>query len=357
MNASPVVADGVVYAPGSGAPGTVHAVDAASGERLWATEPAGYATCAPALVDDTLYFGTFAGQFHALDATTGEASWQRQIGHRFGRSSPAVVDGTVYVATLGDGPLFVTGDESEAFEAPALLALDAETGSRRWRFGEFPKRGSLSASPAVADGTVYLGTERALIAVDTADGSELWRREIAAHSESSPAVDDGVVYYGGPAETGDTPARLWALDAATGESLWQAGIDDISLRTSPAVADGTVYVAASSMRACTGDSCYGTTRGQLYALDTTTGDRQWTASIETDTRSSPAVADGTVYVGCNDGLAAVSTTGETLWHHSFETDRSDTAPYVKSSPAVANGRVYVGASDGRLRAVGSNGGQ
>lgn len=356
MNTSPVVGDGTVYVPGSGDPGTVHAVDIETGDGVWQFEPAGYASSAPALADETLYFGTFDKQFYAIDAATGEEVWRRDVGHRFGSSSPVVLEETVYVGTTGDGPLRVSGPEDEEkFEPCALLALDASTGEERWRYDDFEKKDRIESSPAIADGRVHFGAERTVYALDAATGDVLWTRDLPVHTESSPAVVDGVVYYGGHgSRESETPSRVWALDVTSGETLWTAGIDDGGLRTSPAVADGTVYVPASSRRTCTMDECSGVTRGRLYALDAASGDRQWTAEIRTDTRSSPAVVDGVVYVGCRDGLSAVTTDGENAWRVPFEGDRGD-APYVKSSPAVANGHVFIGASDGRLRAIGPAG--
>jgi len=58
--------------------------------------------------------------------------------------------------------------------------------------------------------------------------------------------------------------------------------------------------------------------------------------------SSPAVANGTVYVGSEDNnvYALNATTGAKVW--SFTTGSS-----VYSSPAVANGVVYVGSDDNK----------
>lgn len=357
MNTSPVIGDGTVFVPGSGDPGLIHAVDIESGDKRWEFEPAGYASSAPALVNDTIYVGTWGKQFYAIDAATGEIRWHQEIGHRFGSSSPVVADGTVYVGTNGDGPLVVSGPEDdEDFEACAFLALDADTGEIQWQYREFGEKENIDSSPAVAGDRVYFGGESAVYALDTDTGEESWTRNISTHPDSSPAVVDGVVYYGAPIDgDSETPAQVWALNAASGETLWTAGIDDVSLRTSPAVADGTVYVAASSQRVCYGagggeSECSGVTRGQLYALDAATGDRDWTAPIKTDTRSSPAVADGVIYVGCRDGISAVTTAGESAWRVSFESSRED-PPYVKSSPAVADGHVFIGTSDGRLRAI------
>ena len=60
--------------------------------------------------------------------------------------------------------------------------------------------------------------------------------------------------------------------------------------------------------------------------------------------SSPAVANGMVNIGSDNGLAALDAkTGTGLWFYS-------TAPN-DSSPAVANGVVYVGDRDGNIYAL------
>ena len=55
----------------------------------------------------------------------------------------------------------------------------------------------------------------------------------------------------------------------------------------------------------------------------------------------PAVADGVVYVGADDGnlYALAAATGSQLWVYS-------TGSAIQSSPAVADGRVYIGSDNG-----------
>ncbi len=63
--------------------------------------------------------------------------------------------------------------------------------------------------------------------------------------------------------------------------------------------------------------------------------------------SSPAVANGMVYVGSEDNnvYARNASTGVELWQYA-------TGNAVYSSPAVANGVVYVGSTDSNLYAFG-----
>jgi len=83
----------------------------------------------------------------------------------------------------------------------------------------------------------------------------------------------------------------------------------------------------------------------------------WTATTGSVVRSSPAVANGVVYVGSGDGklyaFDAAGSTNCTVTPTSCNPLWTGTAGNaVFSSPAVANGRVYVGSDDSKLYAFG-----
>jgi len=98
------------------------------------------------------------------------------------------------------------------------------------------------------------------------------------------------------------------------------------------VANGTVYVGGGF---------------NLNAFNAATGELLWSAPTGFTIDSSPAVANGVVYVGSYDNYvyAFDAATGQLIW-------RAPTGFYVESSPAVANGVVYVGSDDGNLYAFG-----
>ena len=64
--------------------------------------------------------------------------------------------------------------------------------------------------------------------------------------------------------------------------------------------------------------------------------------------SSPAVANGIVYVGADDNnlYALNASAGTTIWTYG-------TTGLVDSSPAIANGVVYVGSEDDSVYAFGA----
>jgi outer membrane protein assembly factor BamB len=97
------------------------------------------------------------------------------------------------------------------------------------------------------------------------------------------------------------------------------------------VAKGVVYIGSDDRN--------------VYALKATTGTKLWSYTTDNAVPSSPAVANGVVYVGSVNLYALKASTGAKLWSYT-------TGYAVVSSPAVANGVVYVGSTDGKVFAFG-----
>ena len=109
-------------------------------------------------------------------------------------------------------------------------------------------------------------------------------------------------------------------------------------------------------------SCTRSTRPSAVAR--TLCEPEWVAqSLPTPTLSSPAVANGVVYVGSDD-LYAFDAAGSAAFCHSRRrlgsrmrpaVDEARPAATCDSSPAIANGTVYVGADDHKLYAFDASG--
>jgi hypothetical protein len=134
------------------------------------------------------------------------------------------------------------------------------------------------------------------------------------------------------------------LSPATVATLVQAWTDPTgkAIFSSPAVANGVVYVGSEDdkLYAFKAAGC-----GQSACLPL------WTATTGKAIFSSPAVANGVVYVGSSDGkLYAFKAAGcgqptcSPLWT-AIIGGLNDS-----SSPAVTNGMIYVGSGDGKLYA-------
>jgi len=112
-----------------------------------------------------------------------------------------------------------------------------------------------------------------------------------------------------------------------------------AISSSPAVADGVIYVGSWNLQAESWNN-------KLFALNAATGSHIWDYTMGSAVYSSPAVANGVVYVGSYDHnvYALDAATGSHIWTYT-------TRNLVASSPAVANGVVYVGSTDGNVYAL------
>jgi quinohemoprotein ethanol dehydrogenase len=137
IEATPLYAGGVLY--NTLAWNITIAYDARTGERLWTFDPevpremGRYACCEPvarglALWDDKVIIATLDGRVIGLDAKTGEEVWStRTFGEDYPYTitgAPRVFDGKVVVGQSG-GDLGVRG---------FVIALDADTGEKLWKF-------------------------------------------------------------------------------------------------------------------------------------------------------------------------------------------------------------------------------
>jgi outer membrane protein assembly factor BamB len=126
--------------------------------------------------------------------------------------------------------------------------------------------------------------------------------------------------------------------------------------SSPAISDGSVF--------------FGSDDGRIYRIRATDGVQMWSYQTGGPVRSSPAVANGLVIVGSSDGFvyALNETTGTLRWRFKTQGERRFTAPGIHgiqpstemmpdpydlltSSPVVENGTVYIGSGDHHIYAI------
>lgn len=279
----------------------------------------------------SVYVGSDNGMLYALNASDGTVRWHQAL-NSFVTVS-AVKDGTVYVSTDG-----------------AVSAFDAASGIRRWQHAV---DGSNGVSPLMfGDGALFFSVTlsnnnnaRAIYALRTTDGTQLWRYSTTSATPVFGGVVNGIVYsieVVGDVMQGDQ--HVVAIRASDGRVLWRLHIESTDGQThgTPLEGNGIVYI--------------GTDSGAIYALRIATGTIVWhvVASIQGDNKP-PAigampieVADEVVYVNTPQGiLARRASDGALLWQK-----KSAFLPFpFLQAPIVNNGRVYVASSSGTIYAL------
>ncbi|WP_267643231.1 Ig-like domain-containing protein [Haloarchaeobius amylolyticus] len=302
LNSPPTVGDGTVFVGGRDGAGTrsVLAYDAATGAERWSYATDAELGAAPTYASGVVYAGQNYGRIHALNASTGERFWTFDAG------------GSLGGLTLADDTLYVTADDGSG----VLYALNATTREVMWTFRTADE---MPVTPAVDGGSVYVATDAGtLYSLDASTGTEQWSTTLTASSNyfvSSPVLADGTVYIADGSE-------MHAVDATSGSISWTAPATfDGYTGVSPALANGTLYFGGA---------------GTLSALDASGAGYVWNYSVCADLDPSPAVADGTVYVGSRGGdvLAVDATEGDLTWRFAAGTE-------VPFQSTVADGRLFV----------------
>jgi quinohemoprotein ethanol dehydrogenase len=145
-------------------------------------------------------------------------------------------------------------------------------------YAEIAERGGYQSTPLVIDGIIYMTAPwSSLYAFDARSGKQLWKvdpqapREMAATSICCNISNRGAAYADGKIIWGTIDGRLMAVNAKTGEKVWEARVTDPKLQYSitgaPRIGDGLVFIGVG------GAEFY--TRGFLVAYDVKTGKPVW----------------------------------------------------------------------------------
>ena len=192
----------------------------------------------------------------------------------------------------------------------------------------FTAGGAINSSPVVASGVICFGcTDRKLYALDATTGDKLWDFETGGWIESSPAIHNGTVYFG------SNDGKLYALDLKTGKEKWQFKTR-YAVKSTPAVAGGKVI--------------FGSTDYRLYALNEDNGKKIWSFNSQNWLVSSPVIYNGIVCIGSLDGFLYTFNVNDGRVRLKFDTSSSI------SNSALAAGSVFYFVDYNKLYAVNAN---
>ena len=267
----------------------------------------------PRSVGDVVCLSTTAGHFYALRAASGTRAWDVDTGvPAVYKRTWAVDGGSVILTTTTAAP----------------QAYDAATGARGVSFStQEPYLMALSAAGGILYAIDALGI---LYAFHTASGAEIWHKQVLS-SDDPPGtgltIDSGGIYLGTVSGT------LYKVDAASGQVLWTYHPGS-GMESNVAAAGGLVYLrdnngtvhAISAANQQAGLDAYqhrhrgvrpggGGRPGLLHHRPRPAGARRQVRRARSgpspppnnaELLSTPAVANGLVFIGCyDDGLYAV----------------------------------------------------
>lgn len=303
---------------------TVAALQSSNGHLLWHIQVNGTVLAAPTVSSGVAYLGTNTGDLYALRVADGTLLWH--FSTRGLVSSWQIRDGIVYVPSA---------------DPDALYVLRASTGDLLWHA---PTDGPLSPSLVILNGVIY-GVTASLFSTDqqsasiisawrARDGVLLWQRQIPPSPSVQIVGADGSIYVSAADGINAQTGHLYALRTGDGTLLWQEQTG--SLASSPALANGIIYVASFN--------------GVLSALRGRDGSLLWHFQLGFFPYAAMAADAGGVDIVIPNFASRTSSlfrlqgnTGSLLWQDQ------------ESTPALAleeiKGSIYLAAEDGTLFAL------
>lgn len=262
---------------------------------------------------------TWSAQLDAAALGKGRHVWEVDVRDATNRRQTASTGFDV----VGSLPEPATGATWPMFHGAAArggFGVDAVVPPLRLAWSYRTEGTILLGSPAIASDTVYIGIRDendvaacATVAINLTTGDERWRVAADSLVDASPAVVDGRVF------TTSVAGQLQALDASSGDVLWEHhadGGDPLAYPkaySSPAAADGVVV----NLHQITGGASV------LAARDVESGEERWAyapGSLSVGTSSKPvAISDGRVYFTAGNTFivqpprAVDLATGQQVW--------------------------------------------
>lgn len=177
--------------------GNVYSVDAKTGDLKWKFKTNGPVHGTPVIDRDKIYIGGWDATLYALNIETGKEIWNFATGTKTGfkgiQSSVTVSDGKVYFGA----------------REPFFFALNAETGKLIWKYNA--ENSWILSSAVIQNNTVYVGTSDtfALLALDAKTGTEKYRFKTNGWVYTSPAIAGNTIYFG------DFTGNFFSLDLSS----------------------------------------------------------------------------------------------------------------------------------------------
>ncbi len=304
FEATPVVADGIVYA--GSLTGYFYAVDLKTGKEIWNFfSKLGFS--APAAISGgRVFVADSDGFFRALDAKTGKPLWTVETGGAM-NAAPGIYKDRVLVTA----------------ESGELYALDVETGKEIWKYTSTDQ---LRCGVTIQAENILLGgCDKSLQVVSAETGVLGVRLEVDAQTGATVAVNPA-----GNAFLGTEAAEVIAISPEL-KILWRYSPEarKAPFRSNAAVTDTHVYIGGQNR--------------MLTCLDAKTGKESWTFATRRNVDSSPVLVGNRVVFHAAEGKVHIldAGSGKSVW--TFEPGGS-----LIASPAVVDGKIITVTGQGEI---------
>ncbi len=330
--------------------------------NIWRTPQGGGVIASPAIMGDTIFFGSLDTFFYALDKTTGSLKWKFKAGDVI-VASPSIESGMVVFGSQ-DGFVY---------------ALDSKTGKLLWKYRT---GGMVPANAGFYEGRIYIGSSNGFMHCLNLDGILVWKYRTGGAVNSTPAFANDKLYFGcydkhfyclntngelvwkyyvgewmdngptifangeeiwtvfgkkrdyeGPASVcfGAYTKNFYVLDAETGDLQWMRRMDGVISWSHPHVYESKIY--------------FGDWSGQLYCLDAARGSMDWKMLTGGKIDTYPVIYSGYIFLGSHDGnIYALSLEGKFSWKY-------QTGGLVASTCAIDKNILYFGSMDTNFYAI------
>lgn len=254
-------------------------IDSASGKVLWQNK---YSTV-PIMGPDSRQFpGTrsspavaagkvctlgVTGVLSCLDAATGDKVWRKddikEVPRFHTGSSPLIADGACIALIGGPGN-------------GGIVAYDLNSGTERWKWtGDSPAYGSPVRVTAGNAKAIVAPTERYIVAVNEADGKQLWQVNYSQgrYNAATPIVDGQTLIYAGPGQGMSAEKLEPKGNELEAKQLWKNG-DNSLIYNTPVLKDGLLYGIS--------------TTNVLFCIKEDSGQTAWSAPLSGQAGGQPA---------------------------------------------------------------------
>lgn len=263
--------------------GDVLAYTSETGELLWQTKVSSEILSAPQEAYDIVVVRTIDGKIFGLNANDGSHLW--------------IYDRTVPALTLrGTSNPVITGDIVIAgFDGGRLAAIELYTGKLIWETSislasgrsQLERMVDIDSEPVIIGNDIYVATFQGRLASVTLESGRItWTRDISSYAG---LTSDGQYIY-----ITDDQSHVWALDRASGNSVWKQENLFARMVTAPATIGDLVVV--------------GDLEGYLHWMDKSNGQFVARTRVSNSPIIAPPIAiEDIVYVYSSDGILAAYT--------------------------------------------------